>query len=132
MKIDVIVEGNEEPGSSGAKPGQHVPANGQEDEGHVELESLGGPFGGGQAIAHDLECRSVPVLVEFPSKEADHGHNPQQYDPGPLPVLQQETPHRKTHPAHHIRGPEEAYILTPCYSARGAQLSAVVHVGVSL
>ena len=92
MKIDVVVEGNEEPGSSGAKPGQHVPANWQEDEGHVELQSLGRPFGGGQAITHHLEGFPVLVLVQFPSKETAHRHHPQQYDPSPLPVFQEDTP----------------------------------------
>lgn len=95
MKVDVIIEREKEAGSGGPEPRERVPADGQEDEGHVKLQCLRSSFCRGQAVAHHLKCRFVPVLDEFPCKKKDHGQHPHHYDPRSLPVLQDQAPNRR-------------------------------------
>lgn len=87
MKIDVVIKRDKVSCSSRPKPSEGISTNGQEYQSHVELESLGGAFSCGQAIAHDLKCCHVFILDEFPRKEDGHCHHPQQQNPTSLPVL---------------------------------------------
>lgn len=87
MKVDVVVERDEEAGSGGAQPSKSVAADGEQDEGHVELESLGSALSSGETITHNLEGRLVPILEEFPGEQASHGHRPDQHNPRPLPII---------------------------------------------
>lgn len=66
MEGDAVVEGNEEAGSSGAEPGECIPADGEQHEGHIELKRLRGPLRRREAVPHHMERRPLPVLDEFP------------------------------------------------------------------
>lgn len=130
MEVDVIIERDKQPSSRRPEPRKRVPANGQEDEGHVKLQCLRSSFCGGQAVAHHLKRGFVPVLDEFPGKQNDHSHHPKHYNPHSLPVLLDQALHTRTYPAHQVSRPDRN-VLAPTH-ARRANGSAVVHVSVSL
>ena len=77
VEINVVVERYDvaELGSA-SQPCDGVSADGEEDDGHVELEGLGGAFGGGDAVAHDVEDGAVLVLDEFPGEKAGADSEP--------------------------------------------------------
>lgn len=91
VEVEIVVEGEggAEPGLV-AEPGDGVAADGEEDEGHVELEGLGGALGHAHAVAHHLENLSVPVLDVFVSEEGSHDCNPHSHHPNSLPIVQQQ------------------------------------------
>lgn len=87
VKVDVIIEGDDRADpTAGAEPRDCVPADGEENHGHVELEGLGGPFGGAEAVTHDLERHPVPVLNELPREQCHANRQPEGHDPRPPPV----------------------------------------------
>lgn len=90
VEIEVVVEGDgvAELGLV-ADPGDGVAADGEENEGHVELEGLGGALGGADAVAHDVVDGAVAVLDELPGEEARADAEPEGHDPHPLPVVLQ-------------------------------------------
>ena len=61
---------------SASQPCDGVSADGEEDDGHVEFEGLGGAFGSGDAVAHDVEDCAVLVLDEFPGEKAGADSEP--------------------------------------------------------
>ena len=61
---------------SASQPCDGVSADGEKDDGHVEFEGLGGAFGSGDAIAHDVEDGAVLVLDEFPGEKAGADSEP--------------------------------------------------------
>lgn len=91
MEIDGVIERYDrvDPTTS-AKPRHCVTAHGEENEGHVELERLGGALGGAQAVPHDLEGQPVAVLHEFPSEQRNAGGEPEQNHPSSSPVRSEE------------------------------------------
>ena len=89
MKVDVIIEGNNQSELSVAKPCENVSKHGEKDEGHVELECLGSTFGCAKAITHHLEGVLFLVLKEFPREQPRHDRNPEYQNPQPLPVILQ-------------------------------------------
>lgn len=88
MEVDVVIEGDDgaELGAR-TEPGDGVPANGEEDEGHVELGGLGTALGDADAVAHDVERRVALVRHELPGEEAGVDGQPQRHHPHPLPVV---------------------------------------------
>lgn len=131
VEVYVVVEGNKRPGSSGPEPRQGIPADGQEDESHVELQSFCCPLGRRQAIAHDAKCRHVPVLDELPGEEASHHYCPKQQNPTSLPVLQHKASDGAANPLHCVGWSKRAQVLAPANTGR-AERSAVIHVSVLL
>lgn len=70
MEVDVVVEGDDDAElGSASEPCDGVSADGEEDEGHIEFQGLGGALGGGDAVPHDFEHFAVLVLNELPGKE---------------------------------------------------------------
>lgn len=89
MEVNVVIKGNEKAKACGTKPGDGIPAGGQEDESHVELEGLGRALGSKQAVAHDLKRGLVFVLEELPEEQTHQDSYPESQNPDPLPVLLQ-------------------------------------------
>ena len=90
VEVDVVVERDDAAEKRRPELGESSPADGEEDERHVELEGLGGAFGQAEAPAHDLVRRSVLILVVLPGEEDDVDCDPQSDHPNPLPVLKDE------------------------------------------
>lgn len=87
MEVDVVVEGYDRANPAvGAEPCHRVPADGEQNNSHIELQCLGGPFGGAEAVAHDLIRHPVAVLDELPREECDAHDEPEEDDP-PAPPL---------------------------------------------
>lgn len=72
------------------EPCDGVPADWEKNQSHVELGQFCTTFGNADAVAHNVEHGSLPVLVELPGEKADHGDQPHQEQPHPLPVVFQE------------------------------------------
>lgn len=87
MEVDVVVEGDETGEGGGAEEGDGDAADREEDEGHVELERLGGALGSEEAVAHDGEGGLVFVLEELPEEEGEHGGEPGGEDPEAAPIV---------------------------------------------
>lgn len=136
---NAVVKGEEEPGPGCAEPSEGVAADGEEDEGHVELQRLRGALGGGKAISHHGERRTVAVLRELPGEQPPHGRHPQLHHPRPLPVLprcqpqpRRRAPRVEPPPSEGCFRPAAGDVLAPPCSTRGAWWPAVVHVRVPL
>lgn len=88
MKINVVIKRNHYSQLGlASKPSNGISTNGQENEGHVELECLGGALSGGDTVPHDIEHRPILVLNELPGKEAGADGEPQGHDPNPSPIV---------------------------------------------
>lgn len=87
VEVDVVVKRDETGEGGGAEESDGDAADGEEDEGHVELEGLGGALGGEEAVAHDGEGGLVFVLEELPEEEGEHGGDPGGEDPEAAPVV---------------------------------------------
>lgn len=77
MEIDIVIKrDNRAKLGLTPEPSNGVPTNREKDDGHVELKSLGGAFGGGDAVAHDMEDGSMAVLNELPGEESSANGEP--------------------------------------------------------
>lgn len=104
VEIDIVVKWNHNPQLGPApKPCYGVPADRQENEGHVEFGGLGGTLSRGHAVAHHMENCSVLVLNELPCEEPSTDGEPQQDDPNPLPVVLEKVPHLPIPPSDRVR-----------------------------
>lgn len=87
VEVDVVIEGYDMAERSGPERRQRVPADGQQDEGHVELEGLGSALGNADTVSHHLERGSALVLLELVHEQGEVDSQPQSHEPYPLPVL---------------------------------------------
>jgi hypothetical protein len=87
VEVDVVVKGYDLPERRRPERSQRVPADGQQNERHVELKRLGGALGDADAVAHDLERGAALILLELVHEQADVDSKPQRDEPYPLPVL---------------------------------------------
>jgi len=88
VEVDVVVErdGGAE-SCPGPEPGDGVPADGEQDERHVELGGLGAALGDADAVAHHVERRVAAVRGELPGEERRVDGQPQRHHPHALPVV---------------------------------------------
>lgn len=88
MEIEVVVKGDDDTELGlVTEPSDSVPADWEEDESHVELESLGAAFGDADTVAHNVVHGAVAVLYEFPGEKACANAEPEQQHPHPHPVI---------------------------------------------
>lgn len=88
VKIEVVIEWNNQSQlGPGPEPSYGIPADGEEDDGHVEFEGLGGALGGGDTIAHDMKDGTMTVLDKFPGEEAGADGEPEGDHPDSLPIV---------------------------------------------
>lgn len=90
VQVEAVIEGEDIAEEGGAKPGDGVPADREENKRHVELEGLGCALGGAHAIAHHLETIAMLVLQKLPHEQTCHGSYPQAYHPHALPFIMHE------------------------------------------
>lgn len=71
MEVDIVIkrDNSAKPGLT-PEPSDGIPTNREKNNGHIELERLGGAFGRGDAVAHDMKDGAVAVLDEFPGEES--------------------------------------------------------------
>lgn len=78
MKVDVVIKGDHHSKLGPApEPSDGVSADRQQDQGHVELKSLGATLSCSDTIAHDMEHSTVLVLDELPSEKCCANGKPQ-------------------------------------------------------
>lgn len=88
MEVDIVVKrDNSAKLGLTPKPSNSIPTNREKDDGHVELEGLGGALGRGDTVAHDMEDGSIAVLDELPGEEAGANGEPERENPNALPVV---------------------------------------------
>lgn len=76
MKVDVVVEWDEETQIGGPKPGDCISTNREKNESHVEFQCLSRSLSREQTVTHHLESILLFVLEELPQKQYNHNHDP--------------------------------------------------------
>ena len=89
MKVDIVVKRYKVGKLGGSEPSDCVSTHGQENESHVELESLSRTLGCAETITHDFEGILLRVLIELPCEQPNHDQNPQGQNPKSPPILLQ-------------------------------------------
>ena len=91
MKVKIIIKGNNNTKLGIVpEPSDCVSTNRQQNDGHIQLESLSSALRSANAVAHDMKRCSIPVLNKFPRKQSRTNPQPQSHDPNPLPVVLEE------------------------------------------
>ena len=76
MKIDIVVKWYKISQPGRPYPSDGISTYGQQNDGHVELQSLSRTLSRKKTVAHDLVRCLALVLEEFPREKPNHDRDP--------------------------------------------------------
>ena len=69
MKVNIVIEGNNNTKLGLVpEPSDRISTNRQQNDRHIELESLSSALRSANAVSHDMKHCSISVLNKFPCK----------------------------------------------------------------